>query len=106
MEDKGLRTGKRKRGIPKSLQDQTGQESTNRDEAVTKAAKDPDTEVGMTVRSTTGEHGKQGENKECIIGSLMDRIMSAYSAHNNDTRKKPMEGTHGAERVSTRRRAG
>ena len=68
MEDKGLRIGKRKRGIPQSLQNQTDQESTNRDGAVTKATKDPDTEVGMTVRSTAREHGKQRENKERVIG--------------------------------------
>ena len=72
MEDKGLRTGKRKRGIPESMQGQAGQEDANRDEAVTKAATDPDTEVGMTVCSTTREHGKQRENKERIIGSPTD----------------------------------
>ena len=106
MEDKGLRTEKRKRGIPKSLQNQTGQDSTNRDGVVTKAAKDPDTKVGMTVRSTAREHGKQRENKERIIGSPTDRRTSAYSANNNDTRKEPTEGAHGAERVGTRKRAG
>ena len=106
MEDKGLRTGKRKRDIPKSMQGQVGQEGANRDEAVTKTAKNPDTEVGMTVRSTAREHGKQGRNKECVMGPPTDRRTSTYSADNNDTRKEPTEGTHGAERVSTRRRAG
>ena len=69
-----------------------------------KAAKDPNTEVGLTVRSTAREHGKQGENKECVIGSPTDRRTSVYSVDNDDTRKEPTEGPHGAERVGTRRR--
>ena len=105
-ENEGSRTVKNKWSIPESLRDQAGRESTNRDGAVTKAAKDPNTEVGMTVRSTTTEHGKQRENKERVIGSPTDRRTSAYSADNNDTRKEPTEGTHGAKRVGTRRRAG
>ena len=106
MEDKGVHTGKRKRGILESMQAQAGQEDANRDEAVTRAATDPDTEVGMTVRYTLREHDKQGGNKENIIGSPTDRRMSAYSADNDDTRKEPTQGTHGVERVSTQRRAG
>ena len=106
VENEGSRTVKNKWSIPESLRDQAGRESTNRDGAVTKAAKDPNTEVGMTVRSTTREHGKQRENKERVIGSPTDRRTSAYSADNNDTRKEPTEGTHGAKRVGTRRRAG
>ena len=106
VEDKGVHTGKRKRGIPENVRGQAGQEDTNRNGAVTKAAKDPNTEVGMTVRSTTREHDKQRENKEREIGSPTDRRTSAYSADNNDTWKEPTEDTHGAKRIGTRRRAG
>ena len=60
----------------------------------------------MTVRSTTREHDKQGENKERVIGSPIDQRTSAYSADNDDTRKEPTKGTHEAERVGTRRHAG
>ena len=72
MEDKGLRTRKRKRGIAKSMQGQASQEGANWDKAGMKVVKDPNTEVGMTVYSTAREHGKQGENKEHVIGSPTD----------------------------------
>ena len=65
-ENKGLRTEKRKRGIPEG---QAGHEGASRDEAVPRAAKDPNTEVGMTVRSTAREHNKQGRNEEHVMGS-------------------------------------
>ena len=106
MEGKGLRTGKRKRGIPKSMQGQAGQEGANRDKAVTKATKDPDTEVGMMVRSTTSKHGKQGTNEDRVMGSPTDRRTSVYSKDNNDKWEEPTEGTHGAERVGTPRCSG
>ena len=72
VENEGSRTVKNKWSIPKSLQDQAGPKSVNRNEAVTKSAKDPDTEVGMTVRSTVREHGKQGRNEERVMGSPTD----------------------------------
>ena len=69
VENGGSHTVKRKRSIPESLQGQAGQESASRDEAVTRAATDPDTEVGMTVCFIARDHGKQGRNKEHVMGS-------------------------------------
>ena len=100
VEDKGLRTGKRKRDIPESMQVQAGQEGASRDEAVTRAAKDPDTEVGMTVGSTAREYDKQGRNEERVMGSRTDRRTSAYSVENDDTREETTEGSHGAKGVA------
>ena len=88
------------------MRGQSGQESVSRDKAVPRAAKDPDMEAGMTVRSTAREHDKQGRNKEGIMGSPTDRRTSAYSKDHNNTREEPTEGTHGAERVGIPRCSG
>ena len=69
VEDKGLRTVKRKCDIPESMQGQAGQESASRDEAVPRPTKDPGTEVGIAVCSTAREHNKQGRNEEHVMGS-------------------------------------
>ena len=106
MEDKGLRTVKRKCDIPESMQGQAGQESASRDEAVPRPTKDPGTEVGIAVCSTAREHNKQGRNKEHVMGSPTDRRTSVYSKDNNDKWEEPTEGTHGAERVGTPRCSG
>ena len=111
VENGGSHIVKRKRGIPEDVWGQAGQEGVGQDEAVTRAvndteAGDVDTDVGMEVRSTAREHGKQGRNKERVMGSPMDRRMSAYSEENDDTREEPMEGTRRAERVGTSRCSG
>ena len=106
MENGGSHTVKRKRSIPESLLGQERQESASRDEAVTRATKEPNTKGGLAVRSTARENGKQGRNKERVMGSPTNRRMSAYSDDNDDTQEETTEGTCGAERVSTPRCSG
>ena len=83
------------------MRGQKCQKGVSRDEAVTRSAKDTDTDVGMEVRSTMREHGEKGRSEERVMGSRKDRRTSAHSVNNDDTRKGPMEGMHGAERVGT-----
>ena len=103
-ENNGVHTGKRKRGgFPEGIQGQAGQEGASRGEAITRASRDTDTEVGMTIRSTTREHGEKGESEKRVMGSSKDRSTSTHSEGNIDIRGKPTEGKRGAERVGTPR---
>ena len=99
----GLRTGKRKHGVPEDMRGQSGQEGAGRDEAVTRATKGTDTEVGVMARSTAREHDEQGESEKRVMGSSNDRSTSTHSEESIDIRGKPMEGNRGAERVGTPR---
>ena len=53
MKNGGLRTGKRKRGVPEDMRGQEGQEGAGREEVVTRATKATDTKVRVMARSTT-----------------------------------------------------
>ena len=99
----GLRTGKRKRGVPEDMRGQLGQEGAGQDEAVTRATKGTDTKVGVMAHSTAREHGKQRKGGKHVMVSSKDRSMSTHSEKNIDIRGKPMGGKRGAGRVDTPR---
>ena len=67
MKNGGLRTGKRKRGVPEDMRGQEGQEGVGRDEVVTRATKGTDTKVGMMACSTAREHDEQGESEKRVV---------------------------------------
>ena len=79
MKNGGLRTGKRKHGVPEDMRGQSGQEGVGRDEAVTRATKGTDTKVGVTARSTAKEHDEHGENEKRMMGSSKDQSTSTHS---------------------------
>ena len=99
----GLRAGKRKRGVPEDMRGQSSQEGASRDEAVTRATKGTDTEVGVMARSTAREHDEQGESEKRVMGSSKDQSTSTHSEDNIDIRGKSTEGKRGVERVGTPR---
>ena len=104
-ESKALRTGKRKRDVPEDMRDQTCQEGARRGEAITRASKGTDTEVGMMVCSTPREHEKQRKGGKRAKRSSEDRSTSTHSESKIDIRGKPTEGKPGKGKVGTRRRA-
>ena len=61
-EDKGLHTGKRKRGVPEDMRGQPCQEGESRDEAVTRATEDND---DTRNEPTGGERGMKGVDTRC-----------------------------------------
>ena len=84
-ENNGVHTGKRKRGgFPEGMRGHAGQKGASRGEAVTRASKDTDTEVGMMVCSTAREHGKQWKGGKRVMGSSKDRSTSTHSEDNID----------------------
>ena len=89
--------------VDENLHDSGTKEGVGRDEAVMRAVKDTDTEVGVMARSTTRKHNEQGENRKCVMGSSKDRSTSAHSKDNINVRGEPMRGKRRAGRVGTPR---
>ena len=108
VENGGLRTGKRKRGVTKDVRGQAGQEGVPRDGAATSEvaedseAESTDAEVGEATYLFERVRGAERNTKR-VMGSSKDRSTSTHSEGNIDVRGKPTEGKSGAERVGTPR---